>query len=96
LDGSRQRCKIRDLLMRTWRWRDWQTCLTASLLRGSRACSRTELRDWNGSSDTMESALFNDWSKICTPHKFQLSSLVVIFISFCMHGICEYYSEHRF
>jgi hypothetical protein len=32
-------------------------------LRSFRACSRTGLRYWNGSSDTMESTLLNDWSK---------------------------------
>jgi hypothetical protein len=32
-------------------------------LKGSRACSGTGLRDWSGSSDTVEGTLLNDISK---------------------------------
>jgi hypothetical protein len=51
-------------LLMLMRWsRHWPPWLTGSLLTSSGAGSRIELKDWNTSSDTMESTLLNDWSR---------------------------------
>jgi hypothetical protein len=64
LNGPRQHYKIGDLLIRPMSSRRWETDLTVSFWVSFRTSSRPGFGDWSGWSETAESALLNDWTKL--------------------------------